>query len=85
MPVKAAGAQRGYLARVVYMSVGQKHRIDLTGQHRQIGVFVNILSLLHTTVNHNRSAARLDKRTRAGNLMRGTVKHYFQTITPFLL
>src|SRR5699024_266578 len=69
LPRKALLAQERDISRVVDVSVGQKHIVDLPRRHRQLLVLIQVRSLLHPAVDEDPPPAGLQKMAAYGHLV----------------
>ena len=70
------------LARMVYMRMCEKNKIDIGGRTGQLAVFVYIGTLLHSAVNKYFSAAGFKQGAGAGHLVCRSEKVYFHMLPP---
>lgn len=80
--MKAVLYKERKLARVVYMSVSKKHKVDIGGGDGKLAVFIHIGTLLHTAVHKKLFSRNLNKRAGACNFVRRAYKCDFQRFSP---
>ena len=78
---EAVAHQQGQQARVVDMGMGGQHAVDLARCNRDGLVLVDILALLHPTVDEVALSRRFQKGTAAGHFVVGTQKRQFHRHT----